>query len=397
MESDRTIETRRIAWRTVLASAAGVWLAYYALITLRSMILDADYLLEMFVRRGLVTLAGIAVTVIAWLFIRQADERRLALRVITAAIVMVPAAILLAAVNQRAFDSLERKMLVSSMSHEVQVRHDLSGNVLIDIPDAPDVPQQQLDTIQQKLRSEGLWKQLTDVAIGRYFLLIAWAALYFSLGYAETARAAERREGEYRRAAKAAELRSLRYQVNPHFLFNTLNSLSALVMTGKAAPAERMIQSLSAFYRRSLSAEPSADHSLADEVALQQAYLEIEGVRFPARLRTRFDIPPALAQAQVPGMLLQPLVENSVKYAVAASHVPVTISVSAHEEAGDLVLTVADNGAAAAVVANGHGIGLANVRDRLAARFGSQASLASGPMPEGGYRTVIRLPIVHHD
>ncbi|MFX8672427.1 histidine kinase, partial [Acinetobacter baumannii] len=77
--------------------------------------------------------------------------------------------------------------------------------------------------IQNPVEHEGIWRQLTDVALGRYFLLIAWAALYLALGNAEMVRAAERREGQYRRAAKAAELRSLRYQVNPHFLFNTLN------------------------------------------------------------------------------------------------------------------------------------------------------------------------------
>ncbi len=402
MEPTPTAEPRRIPFRVVLGSAAGVWLFYYALITLRSLILDDSYLAEMFLRRGVVTLAGIAVTLAAWAFIRQADDRRLAIRVATALLVMIPAAILLAAINQRAFDSLERKILVTTVTHGVTVRHDMSGNVLIDLPDPPSVVQDKFNTIEQKLHDEGLWKQLTDVAVGRYFLLIAWAALYFALGYAETARAAERREGEYRRAAKAAELRSLRYQVNPHFLFNTLNSLSALVMTGKAGPAEKMIQTLSAFYRRSLSAEPSADHTLAEELALQQDYLEIEAVRFPERLRTRFDIPGALGRVRVPGMLLQPLVENSVKYAVAATSHPVTITISAREEAESLVLTVADDGPGAPKVASGrkgqgHGIGLANVRDRLAARFGAQASLVCGALAEGGYRTVIRLPIVPGD
>jgi outer membrane biosynthesis protein TonB len=183
--------------------------------------------------------------------------------------------------------------------------------------------------VRNAMHEEGLWRQLTDVALGRYFLLIAWAALYLALGNGEMARAAEWREGEYRRAAKAAELRSLRYQVNPHFLFNTLNSLSALVMTGRGEQAERMIQTISSFYRHSLAADPTSDVPLADEIALQRHYLEIEAVRFPDRLRTEFDVPENLAQACVPGMILQPLVENSIKYAVSATTRPVTIRISA--------------------------------------------------------------------
>lgn len=244
------------------------------------------------------------------------------------------------------------------------------------------------------MHEEGLWRQLTDVALGRYFLLIAWAALYLALGNGEMARAAEWREGEYRRAAKAAELRSLRYQVNPHFLFNTLNSLSALVMTGRGEQAERMIQTISSFYRHSLAADPTSDVPLADEIALQRHYLEIEAVRFPDRLRTEFDVPENLARACVPGMILQPLVENSIKYAVSATTRPVTIRISAREADGLLVLTVADDGPGKASGNGGTGIGLANVRNRLAARFGDFAHVDSGPLPAGGYATVLTIPRV---
>ena len=230
--------------------------------------------------------------------------------------------------------------------------------------------------------------------------MLAWAALYLALASAKQARLAERREGEYRRAAKAAELRSLRYQINPHFLFNTLNSLSALVMTGRADAAERMIQTLSTFYRRSLAEEPTADHTLAEEVELQGLYLDIEKVRFPDRLITRFSIPDALKGCLVPGMILQPLVENSVKYAVAPHRRAVTIAISAREESGRLVVTVADDGPVNGdgpglgdSVSGGTGIGLANVRDRLQARFGGEATIASG-VDKTGYSTQLRLPMV---
>ncbi|MEN9718616.1 MAG: hypothetical protein RIQ99_1494, partial [Pseudomonadota bacterium] len=252
-------------------------------------------------------------------------------------------------------------------------------------------------TINKAAREDNRWRQLTDVALGRYFLLLAWAALYFALVNAEQARAAERREGEYRRAAKAAELRSLRYQVNPHFLFNTLNSLSALVLTGKAAAAEQMIQTLSNFYRRSLAGDPTGDVSLEQEIALQQLYLEIETVRFPRRLKVRVDLPAALAEARVPGMILQPLVENSVKYAVAPLARAVTITIVAAEHHDWLVLEVCDDGPGISEPAgSGFGIGLANVRDRLAARYGNGASLESGPAATGGWRTVVRIPRGQH-
>ena len=265
--------------------------------------------------------------------------------------------------------------------------------MLIEVPDPPQLTSEQLDQLQKKFAEQGLWRQLTDIAIGRYFLLLAWAALYFAMVNAEAARAAERREGEYKRAAKASELRSLRYQVNPHFLFNTLNSLSALVITGKPAKAEQMIQSLSAFYRRSLAEDPTGDVSLEQEVELQRAYLAIEAVRFPQRLRTAFDVPAALGEITVPGMILQPLVENAVRYAVSPTSRAVTVTISAHEDNGRLVIEVRDDGPGGGQGQGGFGIGLTNVRDRLAARYGAEASLNAAPLAEGGWSSVIRLPL----
>ena len=243
------------------------------------------------------------------------------------------------------------------------------------------------------------WFEIVDAAFSRYFLVLAWAALYFAFAKAEEARAAEHREGEFRRAAAAAELRSLRYQVNPHFLFNTLNSLSALVLTGRHDDAERMIQTLSNFYRRTLTGDPTSDLSLADEVDLQKLYLAIEAVRFPDRLRTRFEIDPSLEKARVPGMILQPLVENSVKYAVAASQQPVTIAIVVRRTrlAGIdyLELSVSDDGPGIAGAGDkpGFGIGLGNVRDRLRARYGKDARVQFGQQDDGGFATVLTLPL----
>ncbi|WP_370516096.1 sensor histidine kinase [Novosphingobium sp. Gsoil 351] len=183
-------------------------------------------------------------------------------------------------------------------------------------------------------------------------------------------------------------------------MFNTLNSLSALVLTGKVDAAEKMIHTISTFYRRSLAGDPTIDVPLEEEMRSQRLYLEIEGVRFPDRLRIAYDIPEALEQACVPGMILQPIVENSVKYGVAPVARPVTITMAAREEHGRLVLTVADDGPGAPSTelpgdtgGAGCGIGLQNVRDRLAARFGSDASVVSGSTGNG-YATIIRIPMV---
>ena len=235
---------------------------------------------------------------------------------------------------------------------------------------------------------------IADTAFGRYFLVLAWVALYFALAKAEEARAAERREGEYRRAAEAAELRSLRYQINPHFLFNTLNSLSALVMTGRQDDAETMIQTLSTFYRHTLSGDPTSDMSLADEIELQKLYLKIESVRFPDRLNCEIDVADDVERAMVPGMILQPLVENSVKYAVAATQAKVTIAIEAMRRGDELIITVSDDGPGGTTPSTpGCGIGLNNVRHRLRARYGERGRLELGKRLGGGFRTTVHIPL----
>ncbi len=641
---DDAAERPHVPARAVLLSAAALWLTYFLLITLRGIVVDLGEFNELLWRRAVVTLAGIAVTLLAWPVLRRFDGRSNGARIGAALVIMLPAALALAAINQQCFAPVEKKLIEREAKAaqaqaeaaarairagqgtapnvmpsdvplpSVRVRHDVSGNVLIDVadppqaipmppmppvppePPAPPAPpraskvapappedagedegdssddgagdavvtapggvsiirrsdgtaevrvggrrvatdadhaeemaeelaeaqrqvaeaqrevarardevrlsaaQARLDgidavrwnvlrgladagliaekdvppapagpvgaavkevrarsakehktkaakprpvhraaaqpspkpapaakpsptptpvpatspapmpvpapaatdgdtqihsaIISKMIEDEGLWKQLTDVALGRYFLLIAWAGLYIALGNAEMARASERREGEYKRAAKAAELRSLRYQVNPHFLFNTLNSLSALVMVGRTEQAEKMIQTISSFYRHSLAGDPTADVPLADEIALQRHYLEIEAVRFPERLVCEFDVPQSLDNACVPGMILQPLVENSIKYGVSASTRPVTIRIAAQEAGGKLVLTVTDDGPGKGGASGSTGIGLENVRNRLAARFGDEARVESGALPAGGYATVLTIPLV---
>ena len=144
-------------------------------------------------------------------------------------------------------------------------------------------------------------------------------------------------------AAQAAQVRALRYQVNPHFLFNTLNSLSSLVMTGRTDRAETMLLALSTFFRTSLSLDPGADVTLAEEIDLQRLYLDIEKARFPDRLHVEIDVPEELEQARLPALLLQPIVENAIKYGVSKSRKAVVIRIEArHLDDGRMVLEISN-------------------------------------------------------
>jgi LytS/YehU family sensor histidine kinase len=166
-------------------------------------------------------------------------------------------------------------------------------------------------------------------------------------------------------------------------------------MTGRSHEAESMIMNLSTFYRTSLSGDPMDDVPLTEEVRLQRLYLDIEAVRFPDRLKTEIDVPEELMQLCVPGLILQPLVENAIKYGVSKASRPVTISISARSERGKLVLTVADNGKGPGDSAeHGTGVGLANVRDRLQARFGSKAGLVTHAPNGGGFVVTLAMPEV---
>jgi LytS/YehU family sensor histidine kinase len=243
------------------------------------------------------------------------------------------------------------------------------------------------------------FEDIAENAANGYFFFVAWASLFLSLRYAGEVRALERRSADLRAAAQHAELRALRYQVNPHFLFNTLNSLSSLILTGKGDQAERMILNLATFFRTSLSGDPTEDVPLAEEIALQRLYLDIEAVRFPDRLLVDIDLPGNLETALVPGLILQPLVENAVKHGVSRSLRPVTILIRARELGGRLLLTVENNAVAEPcdqAPVDGTGVGLRNVRDRLAARFGGEGRCVWRAPTPGRFEVELTMPIVRN-
>jgi two-component system, LytTR family, sensor kinase len=192
----------------------------------------------------------------------------------------------------------------------------------------------------------------------------------------------------------------LRYQVNPHFLFNTLNSLSSLVMTGRTDRAETMLLALSTFFRTSLSLDPSADVSLAEEIDLQRLYLDIEMARFPDRLTVEIDVPSELEKARMPALLLQPIVENAIKYGVSKSRKAVLIRIEArHLDNHRMVVEISNRlkhggkEELPAATHEGTGLGLANVCQRLEARWGDRASCRYGPINGGGFKVSLTMPV----
>jgi two-component system LytT family sensor kinase len=239
-----------------------------------------------------------------------------------------------------------------------------------------------------------------DSMVGWLFFFMAWSAFYLAIKAQALALTAERRAADAESAAQAAQLRALRYQINPHFLFNTLNSLSSLVMTGRSDRAEAMLLALSTFFRSSLSLDPAADISLAQEIDLQRLYLEIEKARFPDRLKVEIDVPEALQSARLPALILQPIVENAIKYGVSKTRQKMLIRI-AGETLGDgrMMITISNqlaNGGKnelPAATHEGTGLGLANVSERLETRFGSRAGCRYGPMTGGGYKVTLTMPV----
>ena len=245
------------------------------------------------------------------------------------------------------------------------------------------------------------WRNWTEIDISRVAfvsILYSWtfclnATLFWALNSEEQAKAQARRAAEAEAAAQEAKIEALRFQLNPHFLFNTLNAISSLVIKNRNAEAEAMTTKLASFLRTSFDTDPKAPISLADELATIEAYLDIEGVRFGERLQVEVDCAPRLLQARVPSFILQPLVENAVKYAVAPSRLGSRICIAAREVGPDLEISVADTGRGGALApASGTGVGLSNTRTRLAALYGAAGRLETAA-GAAGFTATLRLPL----
>jgi hypothetical protein len=216
-----------------------------------------------------------------------------------------------------------------------------------------------------------------------YILVYGVNMILFHVNYARRAAIQQERQlAEAQVAAQQAQLAALRYQLNPHFLFNALNSISALIVTKRNDDAEEMTEKLSSFLRSSLNAEPSELIPLDEELALTEEYLDIESVRFGDRLGISVHCSDDACHALVPSFLVQPLVENAVKHGVARSTAPIEIAIEAELSGRALRITVANDVAKDATDklpdSEGAGVGIDNVRHRLQAVFGRRASLTAG-------------------
>jgi sensor histidine kinase YesM len=233
-------------------------------------------------------------------------------------------------------------------------------------------------------------------------LLGAWSALYYAINFflqiEEQADRLERLEAQ----ATSAQLAMLRYQLNPHFLFNTLNSISTLVLLKQTEPANAMLTRLSSFLRHTLVTQPGGKVTIAQEVETLQLYLSIERMRFEERLQTDFRIDPQAARACIPSMLLQPLIENAVKYGVSAQEEGAKISLSAQIIGNRLRVTVSDTGpgiqnldrpaSSLTKQPSSTGVGLANIAERLSQAYGEEHRFDIVTPAAGGFTVIVELP-----
>ena len=229
-----------------------------------------------------------------------------------------------------------------------------------------------------------------------FSLLAAWSALYYGINYYLLLEEQTDRLLRLEHQASSAQLAMLRYQLNPHFLFNTLNSISTLVLLKQTDRANAMLSRLSSFLRYTLVNEPTGQVTVAQEAETLKLYLEIEKMRFEERLRPHFAIDRQVERALMPSLLLQPLVENAIKYAVTPQEEGADISIEAKLNVDRVQITVSDTGPGAedhwVRAQQSTGVGLANIRDRLAQSYGDNHRFDTQSDIRGGFRVVIEIP-----
>jgi two-component sensor histidine kinase len=355
---DVAINGRRSRLAALAAIIVVVWLLQFTAGTVRSFLDPMPFMeqLSWAARRFGVHLAGMAITAGLFVAMSRADRWRLTPRFGLALLLSMAGAVVVGGVNELVF------------YHWFKVNWSEA--------------------------SSPLWMRMLLFLTMQSWTFLACLGAYIGLSYAEEAREREVRLMRAEALAVDAQNRMLRQQINPHFLFNTLNALSTLVLQGRNKAAEQTILSLARFMRRSLQLETTSLVTLADEADAEAEYLSIEKVRFGDRLEVVWDISEEAGEAWVPSLILQPVVENAVKYGVSGTAHTVTITVRARVEDGMLLLAVRDDGwgSLAGGAKGGLGVGLENVRQRLQALYGARGRVAWRAEAPRGFVVDLALP-----
>jgi sensor histidine kinase YesM len=352
--AERPQQGARFFRRLAVSVIIGFWLTYFVTLTAARLAMVASESWYSVLPRGIMTLVAILLSFAILAILRSARRGSLVRRALAAAGLGLAGCMLHTALNTIVF-----LQFVPAVSPWYVI--------------VAEYPVQLLSFIWQYL----------DVSV-----------MLLALTYGEDLTEREERIASLQAQANEAQLSALRYQLNPHFLFNTLNSVASLIAKQRAGEAEAMVVSLSDFLRSTLQMDTGKEITLGEEIQLQSLYLDIEKTRFPNRLEPAIDMPPETANALVPNLITQPLIENAIKYGVARSQAPVRLDVIARVEGGMLVLEVRNGGGdAEAPPPGGTSTGLRNVANRLRLHYGEEAGLAAAPLDDGGYSATIRLPL----
>jgi LytS/YehU family sensor histidine kinase len=229
-----------------------------------------------------------------------------------------------------------------------------------------------------------------------FYLLLCWSGLYFGIKYYQRLQAQTEQTLRANAAAQSAQLKMLRYQLNPHFLFNTLNAISTLILDRANETANQTVLRLSDFLRYTLDKDPQSQVTLRSELDALDMFLDIEKVRFGERLRVHREIDASALDALVPSLILQPLIENAVKYAVTPREAGGTLHLSVQVLGGALVMSIADDGlgvdSSLATQSSGRGVGLKNTRERLRHLYGDNQAFTLAPNEPQGLVATINIP-----
>jgi two-component system, LytTR family, sensor kinase len=250
------------------------------------------------------------------------------------------------------------------------------------------------DWVKNSWRPETFLDHIGGV-LGSFYVLLCWSGLYFGIKYYQRLQEQTEQTLKATAAAHQAQLKMLRYQLNPHFLFNTLNAISTLILDKRNDTANMAVSRLSDFLRYTLDNDPMKRVTLGSELRALDLYLEIEKVRFSERLVVLKEVEAAARDALVPSLILQPLIENAIKYAITPSEEGGTLKISAKVHNQMLLLQLADNGPG--LPENGskprpNGVGLANTRQRLQQLYGDGQALTLAPNNPSGLVITINLP-----